>query len=141
MAISFGGFEMKNTSVMMVTGVLLLGCASVDSVRDAPTSKGEERIFEVGYKRMVDVVSTTLPSVGMENVEKQSDVPQVTVFLGTAGVDLWSWGEIVRVTVTEIDSTSTSVRVYWRHKLRDGVISFAPNWTEDVFTGIEERLP
>jgi hypothetical protein len=61
MAISFGGFEMKNTSVMMVTGVLLLGCASVDSVRDAPTSKGEERIFEVGYKRMVDVVSTTLP--------------------------------------------------------------------------------
>lgn len=132
---------MKSLSVIMVTGFLLLGCASVESVRDAPMSKGEERIFDVGYRRMVDVVSATLPSIGLENVEKQPDEPQVTVFLGTAGVDLWSWGEIVRVTVTEIDSTRTSVRVYWRHKFRDGVISFATNWTEEIFSGIEERLP
>jgi hypothetical protein len=92
---------------------------------------------------MIEVVEETLPALGLENVEKQQNGPDghhATVFLGTTGVDLWSWGEIVRVIVTEIDPAKTSVTVYWRHKLRDGVISFAPNWAEDVFAGIEERL-
>jgi hypothetical protein len=125
----------------MVAVALLSGCASVDSVRDAPESKGEERFFNVSYRRMVEVVATTLPSIGLENVDKQSNDPRITVFLGTVGVRMVSWGEIVRVTVTEIDVAKTSVRVYWRHKFRDGIISAAPNWKEDVFAGIEERLP
>ena len=132
---------MDKLTIMTVAVVLLSGCASVDSVRDAPGSKGEERFFDVSYRRMVDVVATTLPSIGLENVDKQSNDPRITVFLGTGGVSPASWGEIVRVTVTEIDVARTSVRIYWRHKFRDGIISFAPSWTEDVFAGIEERLP
>ena len=120
---------------------LAAGCASVDSVRDAQESKGEERFFNMSYIRMLDVVAITLPSIGLKNVDKQSNDPRITVFLGTSGVSPASWGEIVRVIVTEIDVAKTSVRVHWRHKFRDGVISSAPNWKEDVFAGIEERLP
>lgn len=124
--------------------VLAAGCASVETVREAPQSKGEEQTFEATYARMLEVVDETLVALELENVERQSSdpgSPKQTVFLGTAGVDLWSWGEIVRVTVAEVDPTKTSVMVFWRHRLRDGLISFAPNWTENLFEGIEERLP
>jgi hypothetical protein len=132
---------------MAFAGLLLAlasGCASVETVREAPESKGKEQTFEATYARMLEVVDDTLVALELENVERQSSdpgAPKQAVFLGTAGVDLWSWGEIVRVTVAEVDPTRTSVRVYWRHKLRDGLISFAPNWTENVFEGIEKRLP
>ena len=132
---------MNKILIMMVTGALLSGCASVDSVRDDPESRGEERFYDLRYERMVDVVEKTLPLLGLEDVEKQSNDPRTTVFIGTHGVTFTSWGEIVRVIVTEIYLPETSVRVYWRSKFRDGVITSAPNWVEDVFAGIEERIP
>ncbi len=127
--------------LLLVAGPLLSGCASVNSVRDAPESEGEERLFDVSYERIVGVVETMLPLLGLENVDKQSNAPQSTVFVGTHGVTGASWGEVVRVIVTEIDATKTSVRVYWRSKFRDGIITSAPNWQEEIFSGIEERLP
>lgn len=132
---------MNKIFIMMVAGALLSGCASVDSVRDAPESEGEERFFDVGYEQMVSVVATTLPSLGLDNVEKRSNESRITVFLGTHGVTLASWGEIVRVIVTEIDAEKTSIRVHWRSKFRDGIITSAPDWIEEVFAGVEERLP
>ena len=125
----------------LVAGSLLSGCGSVDSVRDAPESRGEKRLFDVSYERMVGVVATTLPSLGLENVDKQSSAPKSTVFVGTHGITPASWGEVVRVIVTEIDVANTSVSVYWRSKFRDGIISSSPNWKEEVFAGIDERLP
>lgn len=120
---------------------LFSGCASADSVRNAPESKGKEQVFNVGYSGIVETVATTLPAIGLENIDRQSNDSQTTVFLGTVGVTPQSWGEIVRVTVTNIDVDTSSVKVYWRHKFRDGPISFAPDWSDKVFTGIEERLP
>lgn len=120
--------------------VLLSACASVDSVRDAPENKGEVRIFDENYERMVSVAATTLPLLELENINRQSSDPRTTVFLATHGATLASWGEVVRVIVTETDVTKTSVRVYWRSMFRNGVITSAPNWPEEVFTGIEEEL-
>ena len=133
---------MNKILIMMVTGALLSGCASVDSVRDAPESRGEERFYDLRYERMVDVVAKTLPLLGLEDVEKQSNDPRTTVFIGTHGITLASWGEVVRVIVTEIYLPETSVRVYWQKKFRDGaLLTSAPNWEEDVFAAIEERIP
>jgi hypothetical protein len=135
--------QLHRSSAYLGTVFLMLaaGCASVDSVRDAPESSGEERLYNVGYSRMVELIATTLASTGLENVDQQSTDPRITVFIGTSGVKLTSWGEIVRVTVTEIDPTNTSVRVHWRHRFRDGLISLAPDWRKKIFAGIEERLP
>jgi len=119
---------------------LLSGCASVNSVRAAPEFKGEERLFDVSYEHMVGTVETMLPLLGLENVDKQSNDPRITVFVGTHGVTAASWGEVVRVIVTEVDVAKTSVRVYWRSKFRDGLITSAPDWNEEVFAGIEERV-
>ncbi len=132
---------MNKILIVMVIGALLSGCASVDSVRDAPESRGEERFYDLSYERMVDVVAKTLPLLGLEDIEKQSNDPRTTVFIGTHGITLASWGEVVRVIVTEIYLPETSVRVYWRHKFSDGIITSAPNWEEDVFAAIEERIP
>ena len=130
------------TWVLLLTwGPLLSGCASVESVRDAPKSYGEERIFDVSYVRMNDVVATTLPLLGLENVDKQSDDSRTAVFVGAHGVTPASWGEIVRVIVTEVGVARSSVKVYWRSKFRDGVITSAPDWQDEVFAGLEERLP
>ena len=123
-----------------MVGVLLLGCASVETVREAPESKGEERLYSISYERMVRVVETTLPTLDLENIDKQSVEPQKMVFLGTHGVTWLSWGEIVRVIVSGVDAEKTSVRVHWRRKFRDGLIALDPDWKDAVFAAIEEHL-
>jgi len=35
---------------------------------------------------------------------------------------------------------ATSVTVYWRYRVRDGIIGSAPDWPEEVFDAIEERF-
>ena len=57
--ISIGGHEMNNIYMIMVAGAVLSGCASTDSVRDAPETKGEQRSFDVGYGHMVSLIETT----------------------------------------------------------------------------------
>jgi hypothetical protein len=104
-------------------------------------SSGEERVFDVSFERMDDVVATTLPLLGLENIERQLDDSRAVVFIGTHGVTLASWGEVVRVIVTEVGVTRSSVKVYWRSKFRDGIITSAPDWDDEVFAAIEERLP
>jgi len=125
----------------MVWPALLLGCASVATVRDAPTSAGEERIFDAPFERMDDVVAAALPLLGLENIDRQLDDSGAAVFVGTHGVTPASWGEVVRVIVTEVAVTRSSVNVYWRSKFRDGAITSAPDWHDEVFTAIEEQLP
>ena len=127
--------------LLLAWGPLLSGCASVESVRDAPESYGDERILDVSYERMNDVVAKTLPLLGLENVDKRSDDSRTAVFVGTHGVTPASWGEVVRVMVTEVGVARSSAKVYWRSKFRDGVITSAPDWQDDVFVGIEQRLP
>ena len=130
-----------NRVFLMVLPALILGCASVDTVRDAPISAGEERVFDVGFARMDEVVATTLPLLGLDNIERQLDGSREIVFIGTHGVTPASWGEVVRVIVTEVGATRSSVKVYWRSKFRDGVITSAPDWYVEIFAAIEERLP
>lgn len=136
---SMGGHEMNNVCIIIVASAALSGCASVNSVRDAPQTRGEERAFDVSYAQMVSLVEKTLPSLGLGNIEKQSRSLRSTIFLGTQGVSPVSWGEIVRVSVSDIDAGKTSVTVYWRHRFRDGVISFARDWTDDIFAAIKRR--
>jgi hypothetical protein len=99
------------------------------------------RSYDLSYELMVGVVARTLPILGLENIERESHDPRTTVFIGTHGVTLASWGEVVRVIVTETAPHETHVRVYWRSKFRDGIITSAPSWEEEVFTGIQEQMP
>ena len=126
---------------ILVASPLLWGCASTNSIRDAPASAGEEQLFDVSYERIVGLVATLLPLLDLENVDKHSNAPQSTVFVGAHGITAASWGEVVRVIVTEIDATKTSVRVHWRSKFRAGIITSSPNWQEEIFSGIGEGLP
>jgi hypothetical protein len=126
---------------LVVSPALLLGCASVETVRDAPTSSGEERIFDADFERMDDVVAAALPLLGLENIDRKLDDSGAAVFVGTHGITPASWGEVVRVIVTEVGVTRSSVRVHWRSKFRDGVITSAPDWHDEVFAAIEEQLP
>lgn len=132
---------MIRTCLSITAAALLLGCASVDSVGNADASSGEEHVFNADFISTVEAVTESLPALGVENIEVRPDNATTTVFLGSVGITPASWGEVVRVIVTALDPEQSSVRVYWRHKFRDGPVSFAPNWEKKIFASLSERLP
>ncbi len=87
---------------LIVWPALLLGCASVETVRNAPTTSGEERVFDAAFERMDAIVAAALPLLGLENIDREFDESGAAVFVGTHGTTAASWGEVVRVIVTEI---------------------------------------
>lgn len=133
------GHDVNNIFLIMIAAAVVSGCASVNSVRDAHETKGEQRSFDVSYPDMLSMAETTLSSLGIGIVDTQTSDSGSTVFLGTDGVTFSSWGEIIRVTVSKSDPANTSVTVYWRHRFRDGLVSFTRDWTEDIFADIEKR--
>ena len=120
---------------------LSAGCATVDSVRDAPETAGEERTYGVAYDRMTELVARTLPSIDLAIVSRDVFETKQTLFMATSPMKWNSWGEIVRVTVSEVDASNATVAVHWRHNFNDGLMSPVPDWKGKVFTAIEERLP
>ena len=114
-------------------------CATVDSVRDAPKTAGEERTYAVSYQRMTELVARTLPSIDLEIVSREVFETKQTLFMATSPVRWSSWGEIVRVTVSEVDANHATVAVHWRRNFNDGVIAPVPYWQGRVFAAIEER--
>lgn len=128
------------TYFLLASILLLAGCATVDTIRDAPEAKGDKWVYDETYAELVELVDALLPALGLKNVEKRSTDTKVTVFVATHGITIASWGEVVRVTVTEFDAARTSVTVYWRSKFRDGIITSAPNWKKEIFDAIAESL-
>ena len=114
-------------------------CATVDSVRDAPKTAGEERTYAVSYERLTELVARTLPSIDLEIVSREVFERKQTLFMATSPMRWSNWGEIVRVTVSEVDENHATVAVHWRRNFNDGVIAPVPDGQGRVFAAIEER--
>lgn len=127
---------------MFVGGLLLAlgGCATAETVRDAPMSSGTARSFAASYDR---TTAATLDALRQFNVNITSTQEQPTglLILVTKSLSAFSWGEVGRVAVERSAAPPTTVRVVWEKRSQLQITGTGETaFSNELFDGIQQKL-
>lgn len=121
-----------------VCAALAAACASVQGVRSQPLDAGDVHFYAAPFG---DVVAATRAAVlALEiNVQDTATVDSTTwMVLGTKGMSLVSYGEVVRVIVHRTSDGPVAVRVVTKRRLATNVT--AHNWADAIFEKLDVTL-
>lgn len=118
----------------VVLALLLAGCASVDTVRNAQ-GQGVKRTFRQSY----DVVyAAALASAARRRLEVVEQDRATGRILLSSGASWGSLGERIAIFVTRAGSRATLVEIVSKPVL--STVTFPPDWPVWLFGDIEEEL-
>jgi hypothetical protein len=113
--------------------VMTCACATVDLVRSDPDF-GSTHTFKAPYADVLQAVPKALHALNMTMLESSEPNSHTREIIAMHGASMFSWGEFVRVVVTEVDSGRTDVAVYT--KRWELLPSGGRNWSAEVFLEI-----
>jgi uncharacterized lipoprotein len=118
-------------------------CATAETVRDAPASAGVSAVFQAPYDRVAAATLDALRGLNV-NITGSSEDQDGTKIQVTKSLNLFSWGEVGRVTVERKPppgTTATPVRVYWEKRSTLQITGTTQSdFSEELFKGIQARL-
>ncbi len=114
--------------------VALLGCTSIDSVKDA-RGKGIKRTYKQAYD---DVFAAAMHAAAKQKLEVVSITRDSGTILLSNGPSFGSLGERIAIFVSRLGERSTSIEVVARPVV--ATVSFPPDWPSLLFGEIEEEL-
>jgi hypothetical protein len=121
----------------------LVACATAETVRDAPVSAGVSDRFAAPYDKTVAATLATLRALNV-NITGSNEDQDGTKIQVTKSLNLFSWGEVGRVTVERKPppgTTATPVRVYWEKRSTLQITGTTQSdFSEELFKGIQARL-
>lgn len=113
-------------------------CASVQGVRSQPLDAGEVHFYAAPFSDVIAATRTTVLALEI-NVQDTATVDSTTwMILGTKGLSLSSYGEVVRVIVHQTADGPVAVRVVSKRRLATNV--FAKNWSDSIFEKLDTIL-
>lgn len=114
-------------------------CTSTNKIQQAPLHSGISRTFTSDYERTLAAAREALVESGTV-IESASEVdPQNYIIIGKTGTTAWSWGEMVRVVVTRVNDTETTVRVLTEKKISVNVTAKG-DYSNSILSNIELKL-
>jgi len=118
---------------------LVAGCASVQGVRSEPLDAGDVHFYAAPFGDVVAATRATVQTLEI-TVQDTATVDSTTwMVLGTKGMSLMSYGEVVRVIVHQTSDGPVAVRVVSKRRMATNV--FARNWSDSVFERLDAILP
>jgi hypothetical protein len=129
----------SSSLIAVACAALAVACASVQGVRSEPLDAGDVHFYAAPFG---DVVAATRASVlALEiSVQDTATVDSTTwMVLGTRGMSLVSYGEVVRVIVHQTSDGPVAVRVVSKRRMATNV--FARNWSDSIFEKLDAILP
>jgi hypothetical protein len=116
-----------------------MGCASAGGMRSAPLDLGVARTFDASYDRVLRAAreATVASGLAIDSFEQPDSITAVIV--AKKGTSAFSWGELVRLVVQEVDSTHALVRVYSKRKLATNVTARG-DYSTTIFQNVELSL-
>lgn len=125
---------MRRWWCVLCAAIVLAGCASVESVKDA-RGQGVKRTFRQPYEAVYEAVLNAATRRKLELVEQDRAAGSVVL----SGPASWtSLGERIAVFVTRGNEKSTGVEVV--SKPVGGALTFPPDWPAILFGDIEQEL-
>lgn len=125
--------------VSVIWIICLGGCATRSSMLNAPPDAGHSQTYNSEYKTLVKAARDAVVASGLA-IDNASEVGNNTfVIVGKKDASVWSWGELVRVTVQGASESETTVRVYTKRRLATNVTARG-DWADTVFSNIALQL-
>lgn len=130
---------MLKLAVGLFAVVALAGCASSSDVRNAPLTAGVSQDFDAPYEQ---VKRLTLESVQGLNVDVKSanEMGDVYTIEFSKSMTAFSWGEVGRVTVIDIDPDSRVTVLTEKRSKYQITGTNEDEFASAVFEGIEYAL-
>ena len=133
--------KMKMTWLLVsVIGIMYLGgCATKNSMLEAPLETGHSQTFSADYDRVITASRDALTSSGLD-IDNATEIDDRTfVILAQKGASMSSYGELVRVAVQGVSESETEVKVYTKRRLATNVFARG-DWADTVFANIALQL-
>ena len=119
--------------------VILAGCASTASMKQAPLDQGTQREYSGSYTTVLRAARDAVSNSGLA-IDSFDEVNDSTaVIVAKKGSSAWSWGELVRVVVQKSTGDRVVVRVTSRRKLATNVTARG-DYAETLFSNIALAL-
>ncbi|MEL6924678.1 MAG: hypothetical protein AAFO94_11590 [Bacteroidota bacterium] len=135
--------------VSLFIALLFIGIGSsyaqsgrVNKIRNAPLHAGEGRVYTCSYKTAIKYAREAISEAGLsiEASEKVDDINYMII--GRAKASVMSWGEHVRVVVTddsEDGKERVTIKVYTLKNIKINVTARA-SYTQTIHSNIEAKL-
>lgn len=125
---------MRKILFLLVLALAFSGCVTLNTVKQSK-GKGVTRIYDYSYDQ---VYNAMLTSVSQQNLKIAEQNKEQGYLYTSHGVSFWSAGERIAVFVTKVNDNQTSVEI---SDMEVGaLLDSAPNWTNDIFSGIDRVL-
>jgi len=114
----------------------------INKIRNAPLHAGEGRNFEIPYKKAIKLARQAVSEAGLiiESTEKVDD--ENYMIIGKAKTSAWSWGELVRIIVTDDsdeEDPEVTIKVYTRKNIKINVTAKG-NYTQTILSNVEAKI-
>jgi hypothetical protein len=123
---------------LLLIGCALVGCASIDTTRGAPSDRDPVQQYQAPYQQVVRATRESLPILGFHIRQDQelSDVEHVMIAERSAHGA--SWGELVRVTLLN-KGGKVEARVFTEPRF---LSDFSADWdlSPGLFWQIDQEL-
>ena len=132
-------------SIIILLCIIVVGCATAGTMRNAPLDKGLLRTFKANHELVLKAAKEAAVASDL-SIEEVNQVDENTwMILCEKGASVWawlywgSWGERVRIVVKKKSEHQTDVYVYARRKLATN-ISARGDYPESILLNIELLL-
>ena len=127
---------MKRLLAISLGLCLLTACTSIEMLKvSVSRGEGSKRLYDDPFNKVYSATLSTVRKQKLEILESNESEGRVIL---SHGFSLTSWGEGIVVFVTRISDGATEVEVVV--KPVTGPWSFAPQWANLLFIGINEEL-
>ncbi|HUA53711.1 MAG TPA: hypothetical protein VMB81_16180 [Candidatus Sulfotelmatobacter sp.] len=121
-------------------GPLLVACATMDTVKNAPATAGAVSSFNAPYDKVTAATFESLRGLRVE-ISSSNEQPEGLVILVSKSMTAFSYGEIGRITVERSQGATTNVRVVWEKRDQVQITGTSQQeFSKDLFAGIQTAL-
>lgn len=130
---------LKTTSIL-ISLLLLFGCANLDTVKNAPTNAGISKVFNDDYELVKAAALASMQNLNI-NIKETQQTSDGFVITFTKAISAFSWGEVGRVLVIKKKANSSEVFVHSEKRSKYQITGADErDFALQIFLGIDEIL-
>jgi hypothetical protein len=125
--------------LVSIFAVVFSGCATVDSIRNAPLSKGVQRSFNEDYDKVLKASRKSVIEAGLLIEEANRVNDKTWVIIGKKCISHGSYRELVRLVVEKTSDTETGVRVLTKRRYALDITAKG-DYSQSILSNIDLKL-
>ncbi|MEH6544111.1 MAG: hypothetical protein V7721_09225 [Porticoccaceae bacterium] len=125
---------------LILSSLILASCADINTVMNAPKDAGASQIFTEDHELVKAAVLASMQNLNI-NIKETSQTANNFTITFTKTISAFSWGEVGRVLVTEMNNGDSQVFVHSEKRLKHQIAG-ANNraFSGSIFSGVTEIL-